>query len=247
MSIATAIIESTRETEGDQCVFLRDIDWKGYLTLPRLRGERSTPRMVDLDGTVWLMSPTFPRERLKKRIGQFVTEVVVGLQIPYIPAGSTTFRHRAKKGGVEGDETYYLANEARIRGNEKISLKTDPLPDRSIEVVYSHAAEAATEVYRRIRVPELWICIESDLVILILQPNGRRAAGPSCASFPFLSAAEIYDWVRRIYTISETDWILELRPLGLPYSQTTRPATSKQPWRKDKVNKFPIKIVARVD
>ncbi len=136
MSMATAIIESTREAEGDQCVEFPAIGWKGYLTLLRLRGERSTPRMVYLDGTVWLMSPTFPHERLKKRLDQFVDEIVVGLEHPCIAAGSTTFRRRAKKGGVEGDETYYLANEARIRGKEKISLKTDPPPDLAIEAVY---------------------------------------------------------------------------------------------------------------
>src|SRR5437868_12234266 len=100
MSVATAIIKPTAEAEGDQCVEFPAIGWKGYLTLLRLRGERSTPRLVYLDGTVWLMSPSFPHERLKKRLGQFVTEVVVGLNIPCVPAGSTTFRRRAKKGGI---------------------------------------------------------------------------------------------------------------------------------------------------
>ena len=211
MSMATAIIESTREADGDQRVEFPAIGWKGYLTLLRLRGERSTPRMVYLDGTVWLMSPTFPHERLKKRLGQFVTEVVIGLKIPHIAAGSTTFRRRAKKGGVEGDETYYLANEARIRGKEKISLKTDPPPDLAIEAVYSHDAAAAIKVYRRFGVPEIWICNEAELVILVLQPNGRYAASPTGASFPFLSAAEVYDWVRRPQTVSDTEWTLELR------------------------------------
>ena len=103
MSMATAIIESTREAEGDQCVALCDIDWKGYLTLLRLRGERSTPRMVYLDGTVWLMSPTFPHERLKKRLAWIVEEIVRVFDIPCIATASTTFRRRAKKGGVEGD------------------------------------------------------------------------------------------------------------------------------------------------
>ena len=78
MSMATAIEKPIREAEGDQCVAIRDIGWKGYCTLLRLRGERSMPRMVYLDGTVWLMSPSFPHERLKTRLGHFVTEVVVG-------------------------------------------------------------------------------------------------------------------------------------------------------------------------
>src|SRR2546421_226895 len=103
MSTATAIRTSTRAANGDQCVEFPAIGWNGYLTLLRLRGEHSTPRMIYLDGTVLLRSPSFPHERLKKRLGQFVTEVVVGLNIPCVPAGSTTFRRRAKKGGIEGD------------------------------------------------------------------------------------------------------------------------------------------------
>src|SRR5438477_7079351 len=112
MSRALATIKSGRGAEGDQCVALRDVAWKGYLTLLRLRGERSVPRMVYLDGTVWLMSPAFPHERLSKRLGWVVEVIVEELDIPCIAAASTTFRRRIKRGGVEGDQTYYLANEA---------------------------------------------------------------------------------------------------------------------------------------
>ncbi len=191
MSTATAIIESTRDAEGDQCVALRDIGWNGYLTLLRLRRERPAPRMVYLDGTVWLMSPSFPHERLKTRLDWFVTEVVVALNIPFVAAGSTTFRRRAKNGGVEGDQTYYLANEARIRGKDNLHLKNDPPPDLAIEAVHSHDADAAVEVYRRFRVPEVWICNVAKVVILVLQPNGRYAPSATSAAFPFLAADRV--------------------------------------------------------
>ena len=114
MSMATAIKKRIRDGEGDQCVAIRDIGWKGYCTLLRLRGERPMPQMVYLDGTVWLMSPSFPHERLKKRLGWIRTKSSSkSFDIPCIAAASTTFRRRAKRGGVEGDQTYYLANEKR--------------------------------------------------------------------------------------------------------------------------------------
>lgn len=225
MSTATAIREAIHGGDGDQCVELPAIGWKGYLTLLRLRGERSRPRMIYLDGTVWLMSPSFPHERLKKRLGEFVTEVVTGLKIRYIPAGSTTFRRRAKKGGIEGDETYYLANEARIRGKDKIDLRTDPPPDLAVEAVHSHDARQAIKVYRRLRVPEIWICDEAGLIILVLQSNGRYAQSSTSASFPFLSAAEVYEWISRPRTVSETEWILELRRW---VRRTLRPRVRRQ-------------------
>ena len=211
MSTATAIKKPIREAEGDQCVAIRDIGWKGYCTLLRLRGGRSMPRMVYLDGTVWLMSPTFPHERLSKRLGWVVEVVVEELDIPCTPAGSTTFRRRAKRGGVEGDQTYYLANEERIRGKDKLHLKSDPPPDLAIEAVHSHDANAAIEVYRRFKVPEVWVCDEYALRILVLQPNGRYVESSTSASFPFLTAAEVYDWVRKPQTEPDTTWIKQLR------------------------------------
>jgi Uma2 family endonuclease len=183
--------------------------------------------MVYLDGTVWLMSPTFRHERLKSRLNQFVVEVVVGLNIPCISAGSTTFRRRAKKGGVEGDESYYLANEAQIRGKDNIDLRTDPPPDLAIEAVHSHDPEAAIQVYRRLRVPEVWICNEGELIILVLRSNGRvrYTRSSTSAVLPFLSAEEVYGWVLRAWTVPDTEWVKELRGW---IRRTLKPRVRKQ-------------------
>lgn len=210
MSTAAAIIETVRDAADGHCVEFRDIGWKGYLTLLRLRGERSFPRMVYLDGTVWLMSPAYPHERLKKRLGWVVEEIARLFEVPFIATASMTFRRRARRGGIEGDQTYYLAHEARIRGKDKIRLRTDPPPDLAIEAVHTHGADAAIEIYRRFRVPEVWICDEAELIILVLQPDGQYARSATSAAFPFLSAAEIHGWVTRPQTISDLEWINEL-------------------------------------
>jgi Uma2 family endonuclease len=211
MTMATATIKPTREADGDQCVALGDVGWKGYSTLLRLRGERYVPRIVYLDGTVWLMSPGFPHERLKKRLGWVVEVIVEELDIPCIAAASTTFRRRTTRGGVEGDQTYYLANLAGVRDKKKLHLKTDPPPDLAIEAVDSHDAEAAMEVYRRLRVPEVWVCDQAELIIMVLQANGRYAASETSASFPFLGAADVFDWVHRPAAGTDTEWLKGLR------------------------------------
>ena len=179
----------------DQCVEWHDLDWKGYVTMLRLRGERHSPRMIYLDGSLYLVTTSFPHERLAERLGLFVMVIVEELDIPCVPAGQTTFRRRKKRGGVEGDKTFYLANEARVRGKDKIDLRMDPPPDLAIEAVHTHAATAAVEVYRRLGVPEVWICDDKRFRILVRQANGRYAEAGASAAFPFLSAAEIVDWV----------------------------------------------------
>ena len=71
MSTAIAPPARTTEIDGDQCVVLRDIGWKGYTTLLKVRGERSIPRMVYLDGSLLLLSPSYFHERLKELFGVF--------------------------------------------------------------------------------------------------------------------------------------------------------------------------------
>ena len=197
--------------EGDQCVEFPGIDWKGYTTMLRLRGEHGVPRMVYLDGSLWLMSPSFPHERDRERLGQFMIHLFFGLGIRFVGAGQTTFRRRARRGGVEGDLTYYLANADRVRGKRKINLQVDPPPDLAIEAVYSHDASKAIEVYRRLRVPEVWVCDEAELKILVRQPNGRYVESEASAAFPFLTAAEVFDWVRRPETETDWEWGTEVR------------------------------------
>jgi Uma2 family endonuclease len=197
--------------EGDQCVELRDIDWKGYQTMLRLRGERSVPKMVYLDGRLSLVSPSLPHEDIKTRLGQLVIEVLLTCDIPFRATAQTTFRRRKRQVGVEGDQTYYIANVEAIRGKNNINLRIDPPPDLAVEAVYSHDAAAAVEVYRRLRVPEVWVCDGADLQILVRKANGRYGKARSSLAFPFLSASEILDWVKRVENGTDLDWGKALR------------------------------------
>jgi Uma2 family endonuclease len=209
--MATTIPNRSTTIPGDQCVEMREIEWKGYVTMLRLWGERPIPRIIYLDGSLFLVSPSLPHEGLKKLLGLFITEVVVGLDILCRQTGQTTFRHRRKRGGIDGDETFYLANAAWVRGKNKIDLRTDPTPDLAIAVVYTHSAAAAIEVYHRLGVREVWIGDEQGLRILVLQDDGCYAEVPASAAFPFLTAAEIFSWVGRPQAEPNTEWIKEVR------------------------------------
>ena len=213
MATVTSPKSATEESEGDQLVVMRDIGWNGYSAVLRARGDRKVPRMVYLDGDLYLLSPAFPHEHIGERLGYFVMVVVEELDIPCIPAGSTTFRRKRKKGGVEGDKTFYLANVPRIRGRqkEKLHLRKDPPPDLVVEAVNTHDADPSIEVWRRFKVPEVWVHENDLLQILVLQPDGKYEPSEVSASFPFLKAVEIQEWINRPHTDSETDWIKALR------------------------------------
>jgi Uma2 family endonuclease len=157
------------------------------------------------------MSPSFFHESLAERLGTFVVEIAIGLRIPYLPAGQTTFRQLAKQGGVESDKSFYFANRARVRGKKRLHLQVDPPPDLVIEAVDTHDAEASVEVWRRFGVPEIWVCDESKLRILIRQPDGSYVESDTSVIFSFLTKGEIHDWITRSSETEEMDWALELR------------------------------------
>jgi Uma2 family endonuclease len=195
---------------GDQCVEMHGIGWAGYETVLRIRGDGSQPKMIYVDGDLYLVSPALPQVRLSRRIGFFMDQLILGLRLPSVQSGQTTFRRRGKRGGVEGDHTYYLASEPRVRGKMQIDLRTDPPPDLAIEVVNTHKAEAALKVYRRLGVPEVWVFEEGRLRILIRQENGQYAEGSSSLAFPFLTSAEATSWMQRPYNGPGIDWMEEV-------------------------------------
>jgi len=214
MSTVTATAPTTTEaTEPDQCVTLRGIGWDGYNRMLRLRGSRSRPRMIYLDGDLLLMSPGHSHERDKERFGVFIVVIAEELNIPFLMAGSTTYRRRKRRGGVEPDQSYYLANAPRVLNKKDIDLRINPPPDLTIEVVYSHSAENAVEASRRLGVPEMWVCDDEGLKFLVLGADGRHAESPRSLAFPFLTAPEIVAWVRRpeVEGATDIDWIKDLR------------------------------------
>ena len=209
--MATVTETVSEQALADQLVTLQNVDWKGYVALLRIRGERSRPRMIYLDGTVSLMSPSYAHEMLSERLGHLVMVVTEELDIACIMTGDTTFRRRAREVGVEGDKTFYLTRSPRVQGKKSLDLRVDPPPDLAIEAVYSHAAEAALEVYRRLRVPEVWVAEQTALSIRILDEAFHYRESTVSLAFPFLSAAEIHGWIVRDHDDSDTSWMKALR------------------------------------
>lgn len=200
----------TRQRGRDRWITMA-LDWPGYTGLLKALGGRGVPRLTYLDGRVTLVSPGYTHELLKKRLAALVEDVLVGLGIDYVASGQTTLRRRPRKAGVEGDETYYIARAGLVAEKSRIDLRVDPPPDLAIEVVVSHPVTDALEVYRRLRVPEVWVCDGVTLRILVLGADRRYAEAPASAALPFLTAAEVLDWVQHPDSLRGARWRQHIR------------------------------------
>lgn len=199
------------ESTADQLVVFDGVEWGGYNSVLKLRGARNRLKVVYLDGRLTVMSPGYAHEPLKKLLGGFIEIALEGLGIRFIASGSTTLRRRRRKGGVEGDETYYLKNLAELRGKSRIDLRVDAPPDLAVEVVVSHDADDAVEVYRRLGVPEVWIGSGEAMVFLALGEDGAYAPAAESRAIPGLTAPEVHSWIARDDFPDDFEWRRALR------------------------------------
>lgn len=193
--------------DADQYIEIGAVGWEGYLRYRRARGERSRPKMLYLDGDLILVSPAETHERINYRFGTFMREVLHGLRVQFRAIGQTTLRLRCREIAVEGDQTYYLASEPLVRDKPKVNLQVDPPPDLAIEVVHTHQADHALEVYGRLGVPEVWVCDQNRVAILLLQADGSYAEFERSLALPLLTAAEIFAQTQQPPGVTDLDWM----------------------------------------
>ena len=200
--------------DGDQVVVLRGVGWEGYERLLRLGESTSTPRLLYLDEDVTLMAPSHIHELWVDRLGTFVRELIIELEIPCIPTRETLFKRGREEGGVQPDDSFYFTNRGPIAAKGRkveIDLLIDPPPDLVIEFVHTHGATGAVEVLRRLGVPEVWVGDEDRLRILVLDETGQYREVERSLVFPFLTASEVFGWVARTDLELLSDWARALR------------------------------------
>jgi Uma2 family endonuclease len=149
-------------------VVLRGIPWAQYDALCRAREDSAGPRMAYLDGTLEIMSPARPHEFDKTLIARLVEAFGEETGLSLNGFGSETFKRKAKEAGVEPDECYCIGS-AR------------PLPDFAIEVAYTSGGINKLEIYRRLKIPEVWFWAKGRFWIYRLVGRRYREVGESKA------------------------------------------------------------------
>jgi hypothetical protein len=111
--------------------------------------------------------------------------------MPLKGGGSTTFRKRGRRRGLEPDECYWIASESLVRGKDKIDLRSDPPPDLALEVDISYSTLDRMTIYAALRVPEVWRYDGRALDFWVLGPDGRYAAAARSKAMPQVASADL--------------------------------------------------------
>jgi Uma2 family endonuclease len=193
--------------DGVQHFVLEDASWALYETLLKEVGSHPV-RMTYDDGRLEMMSPLAEHEGSKRLIGRMIEMLTLMRDMPMKSLGSTTFRRKDRRKGVEPDECYYFKNEAKVRGRKRVDLKKDPPPDLVVEVDIAHGSIPREPIYAAFGVPEIWRFNGVRLQCLHLEGD-RYAARKMSLAFPFLEPARLERFIDKLSHQEETSIIKE--------------------------------------
>ena len=153
----------------DHYVHLYGVAWADYLRLLEIRGERSVPRLTYLEGTLEIMSPSRTHDEIKSYIGCLVEAWCLEKDVEFTPYGSWTLKSKQGKRGAEADECYIFGLEPKRKRR----------PDLAIEVVLTSGGIDKLDVYRKLRVREIWFWEGGRIRVHVLHGTHYEAVAAS--------------------------------------------------------------------
>jgi Uma2 family endonuclease len=192
-------------------VVLRGVSFATYRALrAELDHAGDRTRLTFDRGTLEIMVLSYEHERGGYLLGRLIEAVAAGLRIPIAGAKSTAFSRADVDRGIEADESFYVANEPRIRHHKTIDLAVDPPPDLAIEVDVSRSSVDKMAIYAALGVPEFWRLVDDVLHMYRLGPEGQFHPVETSECFPLLTRDDVEGWVRRRETTDQTTWFLAI-------------------------------------
>jgi len=144
-------------SESNQCLTLYDVSWEKLEAIEAALEDIPSMRLVYLYGTLDIMSPlSVEHEDGKSTISLLLLAYFQHANIRFYKRGSKTLGSIQLGVRKEPDESFNLETKKEI-------------PDVVIEVVVTSGGVNTLEIYRKIKVPEVWFWKKGKLAVYHLQ------------------------------------------------------------------------------
>jgi Uma2 family endonuclease len=193
----------------EQRLRLSDIPWETYVLYSDGLGPRHIRVTYDR-GEMEIMTLSSKHEHKKRLLGRLVETLTEEMEIDIASFGSMTCRRKGLRCGFEPDESYWIANEPKVRGKDNIDLEVDPPPDLSLEIEISRSTLDRMAIYAALRVPEVWRWHGAILRVFLLTGRGTYRRSDHSKAFPFLPLTEFAQFLTRT-ELSETQLLRSFR------------------------------------
>ncbi len=174
----------------DRVTVYHDRTWEQFQHIQK--GLEGSPgvRLAFYEGVVEIFMPGQPHEIFKKVTTSLLEVFFLRWSIRVVPTGSVT-QEQEGVASAEADESYCF-------GSAK------PIPDLSIEVIFTSGSTAKLRRYQALGVPELWFWEDGLLTLHRLGEDGYTRIYRS--QIPELEKLDI-ELLSRCVLIGETDWL----------------------------------------
>jgi Uma2 family endonuclease len=215
-ALAEAPISTDPATVAQSCapaepaesrLVLHNVRWEDYERFCELFAGHNV-RLAYQEGSLEIMAPSMGHESRAYSSGRAVDILAEEMEIPILPGRSVTLKRRAVSRGIEADNSFWIANEARVRDKKEIDLEVDPPPDLFVEVEVSRSFLDRLEIAARLKVPEVWRIRGADLRVFLLQPEGTYVESDHSAAFPGIPVTDIGPFLEHAPGV---DYITQMR------------------------------------
>jgi Uma2 family endonuclease len=205
---ATEKVVATEPMESS--VVLRGVSWDNYQSL-RTPEANNHLRMTYDRGELEIMSPSKKHEQVSYLIGRTIDEWTDSRGLEIHGGRSTTFSRKDLDRGLEPDNCYWIANEARVRERDAIDLSIDPPPDLALEVDVTSSWIEKLPIYQALGVPEVWRWRSESFEIVVLGTGRQYAPQTSSACLAGFPIELMVDLLRRRCTMGNNALIRAFR------------------------------------
>jgi Uma2 family endonuclease len=170
------------------------LTWREFKATEQLL-DRPGYRLSFLDGVLEIRKmPGEPHEIVKKRIAALLELYLLMAGFDFTPTGSMTLENETAGVKREADESYKLVPGRR-------------LPDLAIEVVFSSGGIDKLEVYKRLKIPEVWFWEDGVLEIYHLRGEGNNLHYEKISSSEEVTGIDLDLLLRCIDMVNHVDAI----------------------------------------
>jgi Uma2 family endonuclease len=159
----------------DQRIVQQNRTWQQFKLIQEGFADASGVRLSYYNGIVEILMPGKDHEAFKSLIGQLIELFFLKNGIAYKSTGSMT-QEKDGEASTQADESYCI-------GEDK------PIPDLSIEVVFTSGGATKLGKYQAIGVPEVWFWEDGVLSLYHLRANAYQRV--ACSELPGLENLDI--------------------------------------------------------
>lgn len=178
----------------DKVVLYYDRTWEQFKYIQK--GLEGSPgvRLFFYEGVVEVLMPGQPHEIFKRVISSLLDYFFLHFNITVTPTGSVT-QEQEGVASAQADDSFCFGD-------------VKPIPDLSIEVVFTSGSIAKLKRYQALGVPEVWFWEDGLLTLHRLGENGYTRISRS--QIPELERLDI-ELLSRCVLLGETDWLGAVR------------------------------------